>query len=331
MTKVLITSREVARFEHRYQDVLDNAGLTAVYPARGTAYQPSDAEIREALNGVEASIAGGERYTAAMFDAFPRLKVVARVGVGYDAVDLAAATAHGAAVTITPNTNQGAVAEHAFALMLGFTRHLPSLHEELKRGTWSRRMNLPLRGRTLGLAGLGRIGKAVAVRAAAFEMRIIAYEPYPDRSFCAAHRIELVSVDKLLAESDFLSLHLPLSPETRHFINRDKLARMKPEAVLINTSRGGLVCEADLVDALRSGKLAGAGLDVFEQEPTPANNPLLALDNVVLSPHTAGVDALSLGDMARSAAEAVASLYRGEWPVEKVVNADVRAAFKWKH
>jgi phosphoglycerate dehydrogenase-like enzyme len=158
---------------------------------------------------------------------------------------------------------------------------------------------------------------------------VIAYDPVPDSQFAAAHGIELVPFDRLLAESDFLSLHLPLTAATKHVINRDSLAKMRPGAVLVNTSRGGLVCEADLVPALRDGKLGGACLDVFEEEPTPADNPLRLLPNVVLTPHAAGVDVKSLEDMARSAAEAVASLRRGEWPGEKVVNPQVRDRFRW--
>src|SRR5262249_23756988 len=155
-----------------------------------------------------------------------------------------------------------------------------------------------LRGRTLGLAGLGCIGKAGAARAAAFEMRVIADDPGADTEFCTRHGITLVSVDQLLPESGFLSLHPPPTPPTRHFIPRPALARMKPTAVLVNTSRGGLVCEADLVEALRAGRLGGAALDVFEVEPTPADNPLRKLPNVVLTPHAAGVDPQSLFDMA---------------------------------
>jgi D-3-phosphoglycerate dehydrogenase/(S)-sulfolactate dehydrogenase len=260
----------------------------------------------------------------------PQLRVIARCGVGYDAVDLPAATATGAAVTIAPGTNQGSVAEHAFAIILGLTRHIPARHAVLATGGWNRLMSVPLRGRTLGLAGLGRIGKAVATRALAFEMKVLAYDPVPDTAFCQTQGITLVPFDRLLAESDFFSLHLPLTAETRHIINRNTIAKMKPGAVLVNTSRGGLVCEADLVQALREGKLAGAALDVFEEEPTPANNPLRTLPNVVLTPHAAGVDVQSLEDMARSAAQAIASLWLGEWPTEKVVNPEVQARFRWR-
>jgi phosphoglycerate dehydrogenase-like enzyme len=329
MPKVLIVPREVARFADKFRAPLDAAGLEVVFLPPADANLPTEDELIEALAGVEATVAGSEPYSPRVFAAHPQLRVVARVGVGYDAVDLAAATTAGAAVCIAPGTNQGSVAEHCFALMLGLTRHVPARHAALAGGGWPRLMSVPLRGRTLGLAGLGRIGKAVATRARAFEMTVIAYDPLPDSAFCERHGIELVPLDRLLSESDFLSLHLPLTPDTRHVINAGTLARMKPTAVLVNTSRGGLVCEADLIAALREGRLGGAALDVFEDEPTPRDNPLRTLPNVVLTPHAAGVDVRSLEDMARSAAEAVAALRRGGWPAEKVVNPDVRAAFRW--
>lgn len=329
MPRVLIVPREVAKFADKFRQPLDAAGLEVVALPPADANLPTEPELLAALQGVEAVIAGSESYNPRVFATHPQLRVIARVGVGYDAVDLAAATAAGAAVTIAPGTNQGSVAEHAFALMLGFTRHIPSRHAALASGGWSRVMSVPLRGKTLGLAGLGRIGKAVATRAAAFEMRVIAFDPVPDTAFCAAHGIELVPFERLLSESDFLSLHLPLSAETRHVINAKTISQMKPGAVLVNTSRGGLVCEADLIPALRDGRLGGAALDVFEEEPTPADNPLRTLPNVVLTPHAAGVDTKSLEDMARSAAEAVADLRRGEWPGEKVVNPAVRPTFQW--
>jgi phosphoglycerate dehydrogenase-like enzyme len=267
-------------------------------------------------------------YTARVLDAHPALRVIARVGVGYDAVDVPAATARGVAVTIAPGTNQDAVAEHTFSLMLGLAKSLVPGHLGTRSGGWPRGVTLPLRGRTLGLAGLGRIGKAVALRGKAFGMRLLAYDPVPDTAFAAAHGVALVPLERLLAESDYLSLHLPLTAESRHLINKDTLARMKPGAFLINTARGGLVREADLLEALQLGRLAGVGLDVFEQEP-PGLQPLFELPNVLLSPHAAGSDTQSLADMAQSAAEAVVALSRGQWPAEKIVNPEVRERFRW--
>ncbi len=326
MPKVLIAPMTLANVQGPFVQVLREAGFELVYPPH--AHQMTEEELLPALRGISASLAGSEPYTARVLDANPALRVIARAGVGYDAVDVAAATARGIAVCTTPGTNHDCVAEHTFSLLLGLTRNIVAQHLGVKSGAWPRGTNLPLRGRTLGIAGLGRIGKAVALRGEAFGMRLLAYEPYPDTAFAAAHHIELLPLDRLLAESDFVSLHLPLTPQSRRMINRETLARMKPTAFLVNTALGGLVCEADLAEALRAGRLAGAGLDVFEAEPPAKDNPLFQFDNVV-PPHAAGMDLQSRDDMARSAAEAIVSLSRGEWPAEKVVNPEVRAKFKW--
>jgi phosphoglycerate dehydrogenase-like enzyme len=326
MAKVLITPSTLAGADGPHLQVLREAGLEYTYPRR--AVQLTAEELLGELSGIAAIIAGSEPYTRRVMEAAPGLRIIARAGVGYDSVDLAAATERGIAVTITPGANQDAVAEHTFALLLALAKKLIAQHAGVAGGQWPRQANVPLRGQVMGIAGLGRIGKAVAVRAEGFGMRLLAFEPYPDKAFVAKHHVTLVPLERLLAEADFLSLHVPLGPDSKHLINRRTLALMKPTAFLINTARGGLVCEADLLEALQSGRIAGAGLDVFEKEP-PGRNPLFGLDNVVLSAHTAGVDWQSLRDMAVSSAQAVASLSRGEWPAEKVVNADVRAKFRW--
>ncbi len=326
MDKVLIAPMTLAGLEGAFLQTLREAGFDLVYPARAT--QLTEDELQATLPGIKATLAGSEPYTARVLAASPSLRVIARTGVGFDAVDLRAATQQGVAVTIAPGTNEGAVAEHTFSLILGLSKNLVSQHLGVKTGGWPRGANVPLRGRTLGIAGLGRIGKAVAVRGAAFGMRLLAYDPVPDATFAAHHHITLVPLERLLAESDYLTLHLPVSAESRYLINRRTLALMKPTAYLINTVRGAVVCEADLLDALRNRRLAGAGLDVFEEEP-PGDNPLFELDNVLLTPHAAGTDVQSRDDMALSAARAIVCLSRGEWPAEKVVNPDVRAHFRW--
>ena len=327
MTRVLISPTTLAGVQASFVDVLRAEGFELVY--HGRPGQLNEDQILETLKGIDASVAGSEPYTERVYAANPQLKVVARVGVGYDAVDTAAATRHGVAVTIAPNTNQGSVAEHTFGLMLALTKNLISQHIGTRDGRWPRGTNLPLRGRTLGIAGLGRIGKAMATRAQAFEMKVLAHDPFPDADWAKAHAVPLVSMEQLLRESDFLTLHMPALPETTNLINARTLAMMKPTAYLINTSRGAVIHEADLYEALKAKRIAGAGLDVFAQEP-PGENPLLTLDNVVLTPHAAGVDLQSRDDMARSAADAIISLSRGEWPSEKVVNPQVREAFRWK-
>jgi phosphoglycerate dehydrogenase-like enzyme len=306
--------------------VLRDAGLEVAFPAKRA--QLTEEELLRELPGVRATVAGAEPYTRRVLAAAPELRVIARTGVGFDAIDLAAATERGVAVTITPGANQDAVAEHAFALLLGLAKRLLPQHGQTVAGRWVRQATVSLRGRTLGIAGLGRIGKAVAVRAAGFGLRVLAYEPFPDRAFVARQGVTLVPFEQLLAESDYVTLHLPLTSESKYLINRKTLALMKPTAYLINTARGGLVCEADLLAALRERRIAGAGLDVFEQEP-PGQNPLFALDNVLVTPHTGGVDEQSRDDMALQAARAVVALSRGEWPAAEVVNPDVRAKFRW--
>jgi phosphoglycerate dehydrogenase-like enzyme len=326
--KVLITPMTLAGIESPYLSVLNDAGFELVFPGR--QFQLTEEELLGALPGVCAVIAGSEPYTPRVFAANPQLRVVARAGVGYDAVNVPAATAHGVAVATAPGTNHDAVAEHTFALILALAKDLPNQHNAVRVGDWPRRANLPLRGRTLGIAGLGRIGKAVAERGKAFGMNLIAYEPLPDKPFAARIGVEFVSFMELLSRSDYLSLHLPLTDQSRNLINKQTLTRMKPSAFLINTARGGLICEADLIEALQSGRLAGAGLDVFEEEPPTKPNPVCQFENVVVTPHAAGVDLQSRDDMAVSAARTIVALSRGEWPGEAIVNPDIRNHFRWK-
>jgi D-3-phosphoglycerate dehydrogenase / 2-oxoglutarate reductase len=327
MPKVLITPAPLAGLEGAHLQVLREAGFELAYPP--VKHQLSEEELLEQLKGVKATLAGSEPYTPRVFQAHPQLRVIARAGVGYDAVSLEAATASGVAVAIAPGTNQDSVAEHTFALILALAKNLISQHTGTRGGKWPRGANLPLRGRTLGIAGLGRIGKAVAIRGAAFMMKLIAYEPFPDQAFVKQHGITLVGMDRLFADSDYLSLHMPLLAESRGIINKQTLATMKPTAFLINTARGGLVCEPDLVEALKTGRIAGAGIDVFEDEPPPREHPLFGFDNVVFTPHAAGVDLQSRDDMALSAARAIAALSKGQWPAEQIVNPDVKAKFRW--
>lgn len=327
MSKVLIGPAPLDGIDAEFCRVLRANRFDLVYPKLGR--QMVEPELHRFLPGIKASLAGSEPYTRDVLTRHPDLKIIARVGVGYDAVDVAAATELGVVVTIAPGTNQDSVAEHTFMLILALARQLIRQHQLTSAGGWPRNANVPVRARTLGILGLGRIGKAVALRGLAFGMRVIAYEPFPDPSFVAKHSIPLLSLEEVMREADYLSLHVPMSPQSRHLIDSKTLAWMKPTAFLINTSRGGLINEPDLHDALKAGRLAGAGLDVFDQEPPDPDNPLLKLDNVVLTAHTAGVDTRSRDDMALSAAQAIIDLSQGKWPGEKIVNPEVRERFRW--
>ncbi|MBO0701224.1 MAG: phosphoglycerate dehydrogenase [Zavarzinella sp.] len=327
MPKVMIGPAPLAKLQGDFLTVLKNAGFEFVYPK--VAVQMTEQDLLDQLPGIPAALAGSEPYTRKVFETFPQLKVVSRVGVGYDAVDVKAATDHGVVVTIAPGTNQDAVSEHCFMLILALAKNLIRQHVQIRDGKWPRQANLPLRGKTLGLVGLGRIGRSMTTRALAFGMKVMAYEPFPDKAFVQQHGVRLAPLDDLLREADYVSLHLPATDGTRALINAERLKLMKPTAFLINTARGAVVDEKALYAALRDKKIAGAGLDVFEEEPPLPDNPLLKLENVVFTAHTAGVDLQSRDDMARKAAECIAAISRGEWPADCVVNPEVRDKFKW--
>ncbi len=313
MARIAVTTEVLRHRAGPYVDRMRAAGHEIFYPEQVALL--TEPEVIAALAGCQAVIAGSEPYTESVFAHLPDLKIVARNGVGYDRVDVPAATRHGVAVTITPQGNYQAVAEHALALLLAVARSLVPSALETRSGVWRRRtLFIPLRGRTLGIVGLGRIGRSVAVRAAAFGCRVLACESSPDHDFARQHGIEIVDLDTLLAQSDFVTLHTPMNDGTRAVINRQSLARMKPGSILINTARGGLVDEAALHEALQTGHLAGAGLDVLCEEPPPADHPLLSLPNVLVTPHVASLDAQAVEDMGRSAAESVLSVLAGHWP-----------------
>jgi len=243
----------------------------------------------------------------------PDLRVIARWGVGYDAIDLEAATRRRVAVCIAAGGNHEAVADYAFALMCALQRGLRHNTRLVTQGVWRTEFRPGIWRATVGIVGLGRIGKAFARRCRGFEMRLLATEPAPDLAFVGEHRVELMALERLLQHADIVTLHCPASPATRHMINVERLALMKPTAYLINTARGPLVDEAALYDALVGGRLAGAGLDVFEREPLTAS-PLFALDNVLLSPHVAGVDLTSEVAMADRAIDAILAVRHGRVP-----------------
>jgi D-3-phosphoglycerate dehydrogenase len=229
------------------------------------------------------------KVTAELLDKAPKLRAVGRAGVGVDNIDLEAATKRGVLVMSTPGGNAISVAEHTFALLLALARQVPRLDKAIHEGRWekSSAAGTEVRGKTLGLIGLGRIGSEVAIRAEAFDMRVLGYDPYISEAAARELNVELVPFEALLAESDFISLHAALSPATQNLINAATIGKMKKGARIINAARGELIDEAALAEGLKSGKLAGAALDVFAEEP-PKNSPLIGLLNVIATPHVAG-------------------------------------------
>ncbi len=260
------------------------------------------AELVGELGDADGLLAGLDQLSAEVFAAAPRLRVVARYGVGVDRVDLAAAARHGVTVTITPGANANAVAEMTMALLFALARPLVSGQQRAKGGEWPALSGVELAGRALGLVGLGRIGSLVAAKAAGLGMAVLAYDPY----VAQADNVTLVDLGTLVATSDFVSLHAPLTDQTRGMVDRSFLEKMKPGSALINTARGDLVCEADLVWALEHGPLRAAAVDVLGQEPPGPDHPFLGRDDVLVTPH-----------MGPHTAEATSAM--GEWALDDLL------------
>lgn len=243
--------------------------------------------------GVVINIRSSTRFTDTVFRQCPSLRLLSLWGTGTDNVDLAAAARHRVTVTNTPGVSAFSIAEHALALMLAVARRIPRVDAEIRQGNWPRGQAVQMHGKTLGIIGLGAVGRQFARLGTGIGMRVIAWTMHPN----PALGFDLVSLDELLRSSDVVSLHLRLSSETRGFIGKREIEKMKPSAILINTARGAIIGEQALLDVLTSHRIAGAGLDVFEAEPLPHGHPLTSMENVVLTPHSAGVtpEALEAG------------------------------------
>jgi phosphoglycerate dehydrogenase-like enzyme len=275
----------------------------------------NEALLADSLDGAWATIAGSEAYTRSVLENAPSLRVIARFGVGYDGIDVPAATEQGVVILTAPGANAESVADFTLTLMLACLRRLAAVDHAVRSGDWREtRLASDLASATVGIVGLGRIGREVAKRLTGFGCRILAVEPEPDVDFCARLGIELAALEETLPEVDVLTLHVPLTVETRQLIGARELAAMRPEAVIVNTCRGGVVDEAALIDALDSGRIAGAGLDVFEEEPLPVDHPLSRLPNVILSGHAATFTRLSVQRIADAIVASLLAFHGGKLP-----------------
>ena len=280
------------------------------------------AEVLEKEIGDVAAVLGTDHWTAALMDKAPHLRIIALTAVGFDSVDLAAATERGIIVTNTAGSLTDTVADLVFALMLAVARRVPESERWLRAGNWHAVGVTPM-GRdvhhsTLGILGMGRIGAAVADRARGFQMTVLYHDTVRREDLERQHGYRFVTLDTLLRESDFVSLHTALTPETRGMIGESELAKMKPTAFLINTSRGPVVNEGALIAALQAGRPAGAGLDVFETEPIDPENPLLKMENVVLLPHVGSATEATRQAMVDLAADNVLAVLQGKPPLTPV-------------
>jgi len=319
--RIFVASRSFGRVVDDGVRLLEGVGELAWNPL-GRAL--TSRELQGFLRDVDAALLGNDVCDRAVFESAERLKVVSRHGIGVDAVDLQAATEHGVLVTNTPHVNAVAVAEHALALMLGLLRRIPAADASVKAGRWEglKFMGGELYGKTLGIVGLGAIGVELARRARGLGMNVLYVKRRRSLELEEQLGLTFKPLNELLKESDIVSIHLPLTDETKGLIGEEEIASMKPNAYIINTARGGIINLNALTQALKAGRLAGAALDVYDSEPPNFNHPLFKLENVILTPHIAAYTVEAVRRMDITAAENILKALKGQIP-EHVVNKEV--------
>ena len=315
--RVLVTATSYARHDTKLRTELEAVVGEVVYNTTGKPL--SSQALKEIIPGFDGYIAGLDMVDRAVIEAADRLKVIARYGVGVDNVDLKAARERGILVTNTPGANSASVAELTIGLILSLARSIPMANSVTKSGGWPRIGGVSLKSKVVGLIGFGSIGKKVARRLSAFECAILAYDPAPAREYAESLGVELRSLDEIIRESEFISLHLPLLPETREMVNTDFISKIKPGAFLVNTSRGEIIDEVALVEGIKRGHLRGAALDVFAKQPPEEANPLLALSQVITTPHMGSHTDGAANAMGWCALKDCFAVLRGEEPQNPVL------------
>lgn len=286
-------------------------------------------QLKKVVAEYDGIVLGTDPVTREVLSGEVKVRIIARHGVGLDNIDLEAATERGIVVTYTPGVNADSVAEHTIGLLLSLTKRIAEAHRLMRDGGWDRACFIghEIKGKTLGIIGLGRIGSEVAVRAKAFGMRVVAYDPYVDKSRAEELKVPLVSLGELLETSDVVTIHAALTRETRHMIGEKELRRMKPTAYIVNTARGALIDEKALVKALKEKWIAGAALDVYEEEPLPEDHPLRKMDNVVLTPHIASYTCEAIRRTDEMVLESLETFFKGGKP-RWVANPEVWARIR---
>jgi D-3-phosphoglycerate dehydrogenase len=315
--RVLIGSKSFGQAFPEHLKQLEGAGCEVIPNGVGGRAYRAD-ELLEALQGVHAIVTGTDELTAQVINTADSLKTIAKHGVGLETIDLDAAKSRGISVSSTPGAIHDSVADLTMALLLALARNLVAVHLATKQGGWKSPFGVELGGKLMGIVGLGRIGKGVALRAKGFGMKLAAYDPYPDRIFAAEHGVTFMELDDLIRAADVLSLHAAAEQVDGALITAERIALLKPTAFFINTARGSLVDEAALTAVLQANRLAGAGLDAFVNEP-PVGSPLLELDNVILTPHMAGRTLDGVRRMGEITVENCLRGLRGETPLYPVI------------
>ncbi len=316
MKKVLVTTTMFARYSEAPLESLRGGGLEIVRISQASA---SEADVLACIDdNTVAIIAGLEPITKAVINSALSLKVIAKHGIGVDNIDLNAAKERGVRVVNAPGTNSEAVADLTIGFMFALARKIPDSDAKLRAGEWPRVMGKSVWGAKAGIVGMGAIGKAVVRRARGLNMTTLAYDPFFDQQFADANQVQKASLDEVLASADFVTIHIPYSEQTKNLIGKDELAKMKPLAYLLNTSRGGIVDERALFEALSNNKIAGAAIDVFAKEP-PVGSPLLSLSNIITTPHMGAYTEESLKLTSEFAAKMVLEVLSGKKPFCTIV------------
>ena len=298
--KILVTARSFSKNDETPKKMLLQKGYEVISNPYGRIM--TEDEIMELIHDVDGIILGVDPFGKGVFEQAKKLKVISRYGVGTDNIDKESASERDIPIFRTVGANTEAVADYAFGLMLDLTRKIAFIDRQCRNGNWTKIKTREMNGKVLGLIGFGAIGKAVARRGAGFNMKIMVYDPYANIEEAKRLGVELVGLKTLYRDSDFISLHVPLVEETTHMINREAFRAMKPSAVVVNTARGGIVDEAALLEALQTGEIAAAGVDVFDVEP-PANPDLMKLDNLLVGAHCAASSIEAIDKMSYMAAE----------------------------
>lgn len=317
--RVLCTPTTYGKRDPSLRSTLEAAVREVIYNPFGRPLKA--AELRPLVVDVDGYIAGLDEVDASVINAADRLRVIARYGVGTDRVDITQATIRGIVVTNTPGTNSGAVAELTIAFILSLARNLITANDAVRQGEWPALDGIGIRGKTIGIIGFGAVGRELARRLTGFGCRLIAFDPLIGAEIAEEYGVRVVPLEVLLSDADFVSLHAPATESTVGMVDRDFLERMKEGAFLINTARGELVDEAALIRALKTGKVKGAALDCFSQEPPDKNSLLLKLPNVIVTPHIAAHTDEAVNQMGWAALENCLAALRGERPLH-IVNPE---------
>ena len=307
--KVLTTPRSYGKTDPAVFEMLEEAGIEVIRNSSGSIFTKE--QMIESIADCDGVIVGVDPMDADVIAAAPKLKAIAKYGVGVDNIDLEAAKARGIKVSVTVGANSEAVADYAFALLMAAARKLTLIDRECREGNWKKITTRDVSRGTIGIAGMGAIGKLVAKRARAFDMEVLGYDVYWDEKFAEEYGVQRASMEEIYEKADFISLHVPLLPSTRGMIGKEQLAAMKKDVILINTARGGLIDEDALLTALENGSIGAAAIDAFEHEP-PTDPRWFRLDNVILGSHCAASTSGAARNMGRMATANVIRDLKGE-------------------